>query len=602
MSVTQIDQTSYNYVFIKNIEIPLKTFESGVLRANIYLPKDAAPFGDKRYPVIATYGPYGKDVPYSSFYKKSWDQLNPDMKSDHSAWETPDPGYWTRQGYIVLRVDERGAGQSPGELDTMSRGTSEAFFDVIEWASEQQWSTGKVGLLGISYYAGTQWRVAARKPRGLAAIIPWEGMSDYYRDRVRHGGILSDKFIGITTLPDKWNMILNSADFWWKNGVAPNQYGKPGRAARKWGEDTLEGDMDEQALEHNRRDQTADTVTHKFRDEEYYRTREFAIEDIEVPLLSVANWGGILLHLRGNVVGWMRARSEHKFLRFIVGRHDLPFYYPHSAKLQKSFFDCFVKNDDYDGWRSGQQPRVELTVREGDCGVDDPERELGFSSRSEADWPLPQTKYTKFYLCADGSLTTDESSSQERVQTYDAMDGDAVQWSYKASGRFEITGHIVARLCISASKKRENVQAPSDIDVFVTLRKLGTDGKEVHFTGTMGDPVPIVKGWLRASLRKTDPENPNNKDWLPHREYQRAEVEPVDPEQMYSMDVEVWPTNVVLHAGESLIFEVAGHDTQGVGKFEHSHPEDRKRSVFDGINKIHMGPSRSYIVLPVIPS
>lgn len=57
----------------------------------------------------------------------------------------------------------------------MSAGTSEAFFDVVEWAATQPWSNGKVGLLGISYYAGSQWRVAARKPKGLAAIVPWEG-------------------------------------------------------------------------------------------------------------------------------------------------------------------------------------------------------------------------------------------------------------------------------------------------------------------------------------------------------------------------------------------------------------------------------------------
>jgi putative CocE/NonD family hydrolase len=91
-----------------------------------------------------------------------------------------------------VRVDERGA---TGELDTMSRGTSKAFFDVIEWCAEQEWSSGKVGLLSISYYAGTQWRVAARRPQGLAAIVPWEGMSDYYGDLVKHGGILSDKLI-----------------------------------------------------------------------------------------------------------------------------------------------------------------------------------------------------------------------------------------------------------------------------------------------------------------------------------------------------------------------------------------------------------------------
>lgn len=79
-------------------------------------------------------------------------------------------------------------------------------------------------------------------------------------------------------------------DFWWNNGVSPNQYGKPGRSARNWGEDTLAGDLDEETLLKNRRDQTVDTAVHKFRDEEYYRTRDFDVEAIEVPLLSVANW------------------------------------------------------------------------------------------------------------------------------------------------------------------------------------------------------------------------------------------------------------------------------------------------------------------------
>ena len=53
----EIDKENFQYVFIKNIDIPLKTYETGLLRANVFLPKDAAPFGNKRYPVIATYGP-----------------------------------------------------------------------------------------------------------------------------------------------------------------------------------------------------------------------------------------------------------------------------------------------------------------------------------------------------------------------------------------------------------------------------------------------------------------------------------------------------------------------------------------------------------------
>jgi hypothetical protein len=90
----------------------------------------------------------------SRFFKRSFDEVNPEHKSKYSAWETPDPVYWTKRGYVVVRADERGLGQSPGLLDTMSRGTSECFFDVVEWSAEQPWSSGKVGLLGISYYAG----------------------------------------------------------------------------------------------------------------------------------------------------------------------------------------------------------------------------------------------------------------------------------------------------------------------------------------------------------------------------------------------------------------------------------------------------------------
>jgi len=138
------------------------------------------------------------------FHAESFSEVPEEHHSPHSAWETPDPGYWTRHNYAVVRADEVGLGQSPGVLNTMSRDTSLCFADVIEWAASQSWSTGKVGLLGISYYAGSQWRVAARQPKGLACMIPWEGMSDYYRDRCRHGGILSNTFI----------------DFWWNRQVS----------------------------------------------------------------------------------------------------------------------------------------------------------------------------------------------------------------------------------------------------------------------------------------------------------------------------------------------------------------------------------------------
>ena len=250
-----------------------------------------------------------------------------------------------------MRVDERGLGQSPGVLDTMSRGTSEAFFDAVEWAAEQSWSSGKVGLLGISYYAGSQWRVAALRPKGLAAIVPWEGMSDYYRDRCRHGGILSDAFI----------------KFWWNRQVITNQYGRAGRKGKNWGPDTIEGDMEEAELEGNRNDQNVDNRENQYRDQGYYASKEYSLEDIEVPVLSAANWGGILLHLRGNVEGYTHAGSRFKYLRFVVGRHDLPFYYDEEVEVQRSFLDAFLRDDDRVGWSvEGTVPPVDLVLRKGE--------------------------------------------------------------------------------------------------------------------------------------------------------------------------------------------------------------------------------------------
>jgi predicted acyl esterase len=141
---------------------------------------------------------------------------------------------------------------------------------------------------------------------------------------------------------------------------------------------------------------------------------------------------------------------------------------------------------------------------------------------------------------------------------------------------------------------------PSDIDLFVTLRKLDRTGKEIFYTGTMGDPVPVVKGWLRVSLRKVNTSHPSHRDYLPYRNYFSTDVQPVRANEMYAVDVEIWPTNTVLEPDEFLVLEIAGHDTQGVGNFSHEHPEDRKPEIFDGINTVHVCGESSYIILPVI--
>jgi predicted acyl esterase len=446
----------------------------------------------------------------------------------------------------------------------MSRGTSEAFFDVVEWAAEQPWSSGKVGLLGISYYAGSQWRVAARKPKGLSAIVPWEGMSDYYRDRCRHGGILSNAFI----------------KFWWNRQVITNQYGRPGRNARNWGPDTIEGDLPEEELEANRQDQTIDNQVNRFRDEAYYASKEYDMGDIEVPLLSVGNWGGILLHLRGNIEGYIHAGSKFKYLRLITGRHDLPFYYEEEVEIQRSFLDAFLKGEDRVGWsQEGKVAPVSLVLRKGNVGFNDAEKEKVYPRREESEWPIARTQYKKLFLTPEQGLSWDEPKTDRKKITYKALGTlekpEVVQFSTPAFGaETEITGHVVAHLNVSVSPDPSG-PTPSDIDLFVTLRHIDPSGQEVFYTGTAGDPVPVTKGWLRVSLRKVDQEHPKHREWLPHRNYTSKDVQPVIQGEIYAVDIEVWPTNVVVNKGGKLVFEVSSGDTQGSGIFLHNDPVDR---------------------------
>ena len=500
-----------------------------------------------------------------SFHPKSFSEVEPRHQTEHSAWETPTPRYWTSHGYVVVRADEPGIGQSPGLLNVKSAASIDAFADLIEWAVDQPWSSGKIGLLGVSYYAVTQWAVAARNPRGLAAIVPWEGCSDQYNESVRHGGILSNAFFG----------------WWFQRQVASNQYGLPGRASRNWGPDTIEGDLTEGELVANRVVLTDVLHTHKYRDDEPFASINFNLEDIKVPLLSVANWGGIMLHLRGNVLGYMKASSELKYIRFITGRHDLPFYYPEEVEVQRSFLDAFLKGDDTVGWTmKGKVPPVDLILRRGNVGYNDPVAERTYLRRSENEWPLARTRYTQFFLTPDGELLYDKFTSWKVVKrSYRAL-GTATPkdtLSFQTRPFFEeteVTGHIVTHLNVSMSRDRWG-QTPSDIDLFVTLRHISPSGEEIFYTGTAGEPVPIAKGFLRVSLRKTNPKNPYHHTFLPHRDFLSTDVQPVIPDEVYSVDVDIWPTNVIVAEGGRLVLDVSSGDTAGTGFWGHNDPNDR---------------------------
>lgn len=392
--------------------------------------------------------------------------------------------------------------------------------------------------------------------------------------------------------------------------VVTNQYGRPGRASRKWGPDTIEGDLTEEELLNNRQDQNIDNTENQYLDQDYYSSKDYNMNDIQVPVLSVGNWGGILLHLRGNIEGYLNAGSTQKYLRLITGRHDMPFYTKENVKIQKSFLDAFLKNHDPEGWTTGKAPRVVITLRKGKVGYNDAEAEKQYQTRSEEGWPIPRTRYTKYHLTPSKGLTEGQHlqvQEDSRVSYRAPAHLQKPELVHFTSEPFaqetEFTGHIVVHLNVSVSALPGSSTAPSEMDLFITVRHLDTEGQEIFYTGTVGDPVPVTKGWLRVSLRKTADDHPRHAPWHPHRNYRSTDVSPVTPGEVYEVDVEVWPTNVVVSPGHRLVLEMSSGDTQGAGLFEHNSEIDRSRDKLLGENHIHFGPKYdNWMLMPLIPA
>ena len=135
-------------------DVPIEVRDGLVLRADIYRPIE-----DGQYPVILTYGPYAKGLPFQEGYPSAWNRMveeHPDVAAGstnkYQNWEVVDPEKWVPDGYVVVRVDSRGAGRTPGFIDHFSPDETQDFYESIEWAGVQPWSNGKVGINGISYY------------------------------------------------------------------------------------------------------------------------------------------------------------------------------------------------------------------------------------------------------------------------------------------------------------------------------------------------------------------------------------------------------------------------------------------------------------------
>ena len=244
---------------------------------------------------------------------------------------------------------------------------------------------------------------------------------------------------------------------------------------------------------------------------------------------------------------------------------------------------------------------MSLCIREGNPGYNKPEAERAtFPRRDEWEWPIARTDYTDHHLNANGALQLQRPEIAGTID-YNPLHGSVRFRTPVATHKIEVTGHPVTRLSVSMSGK--DGSKPSEIDLFVTLRHYDDEGKEIFYTGAVGDPVPVVRGWLRVSLRKTTLRPTSLSKIIPERDYLSTDVQLVEIDKIYTVDVELWPTSVVVLPGETLELEVSGCDSEGVSVFRHDHPDDRAEAKLKGINRLHIGPdTENYLRLPVIPT
>jgi uncharacterized protein len=564
---------TFEMIFDKDVPVTMR--DGAILRANVFRPR-----AGERFAVLMTFGPYGKDVHLSQFMPPAWERIrarHPEILAasscKHLVFETPDPEVWVPHGYVIVKVDSRGAGKSPGKLDINSPAEFRDFDDAIEWAGTQPWSSGKVGLLGISYYAAGQWSVAALRPPHLAALLPWQGTFDFFRDRTRQDGIFSSGFLRR----------------WWANSVLRNQHGNretPFVDITTGERNTGPESLTPERLKANREDYIANVLGHATLDH-WYRERIPELGNIELPTLVVANWGGLGLHLRGTVAGFLGIASQQKWLKIQAGSYFITFLAPENVAMQRRFFDHYLKGID-NGWET--EPRVTVEVRSADDRIH--HRIAGTG------WPLPETSWTRFYL--DAATMRLERTAPDRASSasYAAL-SEGVTFSTEPLPRdMEIAGPLKARLWVESSTE--------DMDVFATLRAFDPAGREVTFLSATEPKCPVSQGWLRVSQRKLD--HGRSTEWRPVHTHD--EVQALRPGEVYCIDVEIWPASVFLPRGFTLALTLQGKDferagepgpNKGVGWFTHDDPLDRPPARFAGTNTIHTGSERgSFLLAPVI--
>ncbi|MFG3133233.1 CocE/NonD family hydrolase [Streptomyces tendae] len=527
-------------VFEKDVPVTLR--DGVTIHVDVFRP-----VGSEKVPVIVAWSPYGKGQGTSASVMGIFGMvgLDNDIVSGLAKFEGPDPAYWCARGYAICNPDIRGVVDSEGDSVVWDRQEGRDCYDLIEWLGVQDWCTGKVAMSGTSYLAVSQWFTAAEQPPHLAAINPWEGVSDVYRDLVLRGGMPDTGFAE----------QLQNNSYW-------------GRGQR---EDIL--------AEAERYPLVNDLWENKIP----------RFDRITVPAYVVASYSNTL-HTAGTFRAWRRMASEDKWLR-IHNSQEWPDYYDEAnTEDLRRFFDHVLKGED-NGWERTPRVRYSLLDLEGCDRVNVPADQF----------PPADVTSTKYYL--DGRSRTLATAAPTDGATAGYTVGanpDTVSFVTRFDRETVLVGYPKAHLWVEA-------EGHDDMDLFLLVQKLDAHGTPLQqFTvpnqGALIQDVTergasILRykgsdGRLRVSMRHLD-EKLSTED-VPAHSFDR--VEKLSPGDVVDVEIDLLPVGLTFYPGEQLRLVVSGRSLLGTmmpGNREYV-PANKGRHI------VHTGGEyASYLQLPV---
>jgi predicted acyl esterase len=530
------------------VDIVLEKDVAVTLRDGVTIYVDVfRPVGAEKVPVIVAWSPYGKGQGTSRSVIGIFGLIGLDNRavSGLEKFEGPDPAYWCAHGYAICNPDSRGVASSEGNSVLWDRQEGQDCYDLIEWLAAQDWCSGKVAMSGTSYLAAAQWFAAAEQPPHLAAINPWEGVSDVYRDLVMRGGMPDTGFA----------RFLQETSFWGTN---------------------------------HKEDIVTEAERYPLMNE-LWENKIPRFDRITVPAYVVASYSNTL-HTAGTFRAWRRMASSEKWLR-IHNTQEWPDYYDEAnVEDLRRFFDRYLKGAD-NGWE--QTPRVRYAVHdlEGGDRINQPAHAF----------PPEGVTSTKYYLDGRSRTLRAEAPAAAAMAAYDAVGKPGlVSFTVRFDEATIMVGYPKARLWVEA-------KGADDMDLFVLIQKLdayGTplqqftvpnQGAMLHDLTERGASILRYKGSdgrLRVSARHLD--ETLSTEAVPAHSFDR--VEKLAPGEIVAIEIDLLPIGLAFHPGEQLRFIISGQNLLGPmmpGVRDYTPANSGQHVVHTG------GPYASYLQLPI---